>query len=392
LPLAAPERSFLEGTRAAHADVFTEQRLELCWQRGSTTRLAADGVAWRVLDRSGCEELAVESPPEPRPDRFPAGATAALAAEVERARRRAIDRGLDPLRVTASRRHVRVATQAGAREREETRVALVARAGPGTISRLALTADRLDLDAAPPALLTGNRPDSPRPAPGAALVLLGPQAAGVLFHELVGHGCELGPGGAAAAFAPGSTLGSAELFVIDDPSAPGLGASLAGDDEGLAATPLVLVEGGRVASSIACRRSAWLAGVASAGRGRREDFRSAPLPRLTNLFVAPGTADAGELRQAADLRIDRVAAGEASCDGRRARLRFDDPESGISIRILVAVEALAAARLGREVGVEALAICGREGQEVPVAVSAPALLVAAEVEYAFTAAPARKPA
>ena len=79
-------------------------------------------------------------------------------------------------------------------------------------------------------------------------VVLAPQAAGVLLHEVVGHLCE-DPGqdpGSLLEDLWGRRLVRAPLGYVDDPTRPGLAASYAVDDEGSPARAVRVMDRGRL--------------------------------------------------------------------------------------------------------------------------------------------------
>jgi TldD protein len=134
-------------------------------------------------------------------------------------------------------------------------------------------------------------------------VVLAPSVAGLLVHEVYGHALE-----ADAVMADGkpnrdtgmpwrlgAKVGSEEITIRDDPCVPGGFASYAFDGEGIAPEVVTLVERGRVAGYLCDRASAARAGLDPNGHGLRQDYRYAPLPRMTNTHLLNGTSDPDDL-------------------------------------------------------------------------------------------------
>ncbi len=159
--------------------------------------------------------------------------------------------------------------------------------------------DRVDMNDILAALgrSSTRRPFQPRT--GNQLPILFSQGtAGVLFHELVGHLLE---GDIVAAgtspLCPIGRRGSwpSSLHVVDDPTRFDLPGAFTCDDEGVPARPLTLIQHGEVAGALCDRESAAALARAPAG-GRRSTWSSPPVPRLSNLIIAPGAATVDNLR------------------------------------------------------------------------------------------------
>jgi TldD protein len=134
-------------------------------------------------------------------------------------------------------------------------------------------------------------------------VVLAPAVAGLVVHEVYGHALEADAvpadgdpdGGAAMPRGLGAKVGTEEITIRDDPLVPGGFASYAFDGEGIAAQAVTLVEHGRIAGYLCDRASAARAGMGLNGHGLRQDYRYAPLPRMTNTHLLNGTSDPYDL-------------------------------------------------------------------------------------------------
>jgi predicted Zn-dependent protease len=220
---------------------------------------------------------------------------------------------------------------------------------------------------------------------GSYAAVLGPDAAAVLVHETVGHLAEAAPG---ARPALGLRLASEALSAADDPRAPGGPARYEYDDDGvrsLAATPLL--REGVLVGELHTASTARAAGALPTANARAASAWHPPLPRMSNLVCAAGTApeDALVARTGRGVYLRRL--GEAGLS-----------RAGVSARVVLAEriqdgaltgELLAGGWVQEEHGVlrrvaeagdaprfRANAMCGRAGQLLfDVGSCAPALRI-----------------
>jgi TldD protein len=131
-----------------------------------------------------------------------------------------------------------------------------------------------------------------REAPAGEIdVVLAPGDSGILLHEAVGHGLEADFNRKKTSNYSdriGERVASELCTVVDDASLQGARGSINVDDEGQPPTRSILIEGGVLKGYMQDRHSAEFFGTASDGHGRRESFRSHPLPRMTNTMLLPG--------------------------------------------------------------------------------------------------------
>jgi TldD protein len=126
---------------------------------------------------------------------------------------------------------------------------------------------------------------------GPQTVVLSPGWSGVLLHEADGHGLEadfIHKGTSLYAGKIGARVASELCTVIDNGELPHRRGSLNVDDEGEVAQQKVLIEDGVLSGYMVDRLSGRAMGLQSTGNGRRESYRHAPMPRMTNTYLAPG--------------------------------------------------------------------------------------------------------
>src|SRR5206468_6886655 len=114
---------------------------------------------------------------------------------------------------------------------------------------------------------------------------------GILLQEAIGHGLEadfIRKGTSLFAGKLGEKVASELVTVIDDGTVAGGRGSINVDDEGNPGERKVLIENGVLKGYLYDHLNAKLTGQRSTGSGRRQSFRHAPLPRMTNTYLAPG--------------------------------------------------------------------------------------------------------
>jgi len=131
-----------------------------------------------------------------------------------------------------------------------------------------------------------------RDAPAGEMpVVLGPGDSGILLHEAVGHGLEADFNRKQTSNYTGQlgkVVASELCTVVDDGTIANSRGAINVDDEGYAGQRNVLIENGVLVGYMHDRLSARHFGLTPTGNGRRESFRSMPLPRMTNTSLAGG--------------------------------------------------------------------------------------------------------
>lgn len=231
------------------------------------------------------------------------------------------------------------------------------------------------------------------PAPvGEMPVVLGPGYPGVLFHEAVGHGLEGDHHRKhLSAFdgKVGERIAASGVTVIDDGGLEGRLGSLGIDDEGTPPDRTVLVEDGVLTGLMQDRLNAGLMNARSTGNGRRQSYAHLPMPRMTNTFLANGTADPADIIASIDRGIYATEFDGGQVDIVTGRFNFTTIEAWLVEKGKLVAPVRGATLIG--VGHEALrhvsmigndldydtgmATCGKQGQSLHVSVGQPTLRI-----------------
>ncbi len=328
---------------AAAADSLTrlarheEQRLEVFFERFDTVELLPKGAGNRVrlrreqglavrrIENGGsrlasadtisgpvfaacCDRVAGSSgslggaPPRIRTDRRPA----LRLAEVEQAES-LLTRAVNRRRVgfpmeTTVRRHRRqvqiIHGPIAAGPQFEEYFSLRVRMPWGVWGGLVPSLADEDLDPVAACLVDRLRSRGRSPHRGVpAVLVLGPNAAAVMLHEVVAHALEADT--LALSGAPdrvvGMKLGGPELDVVDDPRSAPSGCTRSCDDEGTAVISRWLLRRGRVRQPLADLGWAERCPGMIPGAGRRASRHRLPGPRTTHLELLPGAVPENDL-------------------------------------------------------------------------------------------------
>lgn len=138
------------------------------------------------------------------------------------------------------------------------------------------------------------------PEGGRSTVILAPSIVGLLVHEAIGHTVEADfvQAGSVAAGKIGQRVAS-DLVTLCDSGASefydGAGGSIAVDDEGVVARNTVIIADGYLRSYLHNRESAAKFGVEPTGNARAWEYSDAPLIRMRNTYMRPGTSSLEEM-------------------------------------------------------------------------------------------------
>ncbi len=230
-----------------------------------------------------------------------------------------------------------------------------------------------------------------RPAPSGVLpVVLAKGSGGILFHEACGHGLEadhIVKNSSVYAGKLGKTVASSLVTLVDDGSIDREWGTFAVDDEGNPAQRNTLIEDGVLVDYLMDYRSAKSFDHGPRGNGRRQDYRSLPMVRMTNTFLLPGDSDAEEIVAGTErgVYVAALSGGQVNTttgdfvfgtqeaylieNGRITAPIRDTQLIGNGPAVLGEIDAV-----GSDFGMNA-GTCGKEGQSVPVGTGQPTLRI-----------------
>jgi TldD protein len=227
---------------------------------------------------------------------------------------------------------------------------------------------------------------------GEMSVVLAPGWPGVLIHEAVGHGLE-GDFNRRRTSAFSGRIGEKVAAdcctIIDDGTMPNRRGSLDIDDEGEPTGRTVLIENGILKGYLQDRQNAALMRTARTGNGRRESYKFAPMPRMTNTYMAGGQYDPKEIIGSVKRGIFAVSFGGGQVDITSGAFTF----SATSARLIENGELTVPLKgvtfigngpkalhfvsmVGNDVALDTgVGTCGKDGQGVPVGVGMPTVRI-----------------
>lgn len=223
-------------------------------------------------------------------------------------------------------------------------------------------------------------------------VVLAPGDSGVLLHEAVGHGLEADfnrKGTSNYANRIGEKVASDLCTVVDDARLEHSRGSINVDDEGNLPESITLIENGILKGYIQDRHSGDYFKVGSSGNGRRESFRSHPMPRMTNTLLLSGESDAEEIVRSVKNGVYAVKFGGGQVDIANGDFVFSLTEGyliedGKITAPLKGVNLIGngpdvmrkVTMLGDDMKVsDGVWTCGKDGQSVPVGVGCPTIKI-----------------
>ncbi len=229
------------------------------------------------------------------------------------------------------------------------------------------------------------------PAPAGEMeVVLGPGWPGILLHEAVGHGLEADFNRKkTSAFTGliGQSVASSKVTVVDNGTMAGRRGSLNVDDEGSPTQETVLIEGGILKGYLSDKLSSRLMGCTNTGSGRRENYQSIPMPRMTNTYMLAGDDDPEDILRSVKRGLYAVNFGGGQVDITNGKFVFSASEAYLiedgkitaPVRDATLIgngpEALKhVSMVGHDLKLdEGIGTCGKDGQSVPVGVGMPTI-------------------
>jgi TldD protein len=236
-----------------------------------------------------------------------------------------------------------------------------------------------------------NLEAKPTPA-GMMPVVLGSGWAGVLLHEAVGHGLEADSNRKkSSAFAGriGEQVASTSCTVVDNGTIAGKRGSLNIDDEGTPTQCTTLIEKGVLRGYMQDKLNAKLMADKPTGNGRRESYACLPIPRMTNTYMLAGNYDSQEIIQSVKKGIYAVNFKGGQVDITSGKFVFNVSEAYLIENGKITSPIKGASLIGngpeilKQVSMvgndlqldEGIGTCGKHGQNVPVGVGQPTVLI-----------------
>jgi TldD protein len=244
-------------------------------------------------------------------------------------------------------------------------------------------------EAARQAIATLGAVDAPA---GPQTVVLAPGWSGILLHEAIGHGLEadfIRKKTSLFAGKLGERVASDHVTVIDDGTVSGNRGSLNIDDEGNPGQRKVLIEKGILRGYLYDSLNARLMGEKTTGSGRRQSFQHAPMPRMTNTFLAPGDHAPEEIVRSVARGLFCKHFGGGQVDITNGNFVFEAAEAYLIEKgritkpvkgaTLIGVGPIALSKISM-VGNDpshdpGMGTCGKDGQSVPVGVGLPTVRI-----------------
>jgi TldD protein len=264
--------------------------------------------------------------------------------------------------------------------------------GGGRFALHEVTDDRLQgmVDKATSMALTNL---SARPAPaGEMTVVLGPGFPGVLLHEAVGHGLEGDFHRKRESVFNGllgERIAAPGVHVVDDATLAHARGSLNVDDEGVRGQRTLLIEDGRLVGLMQDKTSARLTHHTPTGNGRRQSYADLPLTRMTNTFLDNGPYNPAEILASVRHGLYAVEFSGGTVDITSGQFNFSAEKAFLieNGRVTAPIEGAtligvghqtlkSISMIGNDLALDSgVAVCGKNGQMVPVGVGQPTIRI-----------------
>lgn len=227
---------------------------------------------------------------------------------------------------------------------------------------------------------------------GEMTVVLGNAWTGILLHEAIGHGLE---GDAIRKKTSlfhnllGEQIASPNITVVDDGTIENRRGSINIDDEGSPSQRNVLIENGKLVGFMQDRMNANLMKTAVTGNGRRENFESLPIPRMTNTFMLAGESSFDEIITSAKNGVFAKSFSDGQVDVASGKFVFSASEAYLIENGKITAPIKGAMLIGDGSSIlkkismvgsdfsldNGVGTCGKDGQWVPVGVGQPTVLI-----------------
>ena len=214
---------------------------------------------------------------------------------------------------------------------------------------------------------------------------------GIFFHEAIGHSLE-------ADFIRkkvscfwdklGQPIASPVVSLVDDGTYRGGWGTVNVDDEGQLGRDTRLIDKGICSAFLQDTISSRLLKMETTGNGRRESFRSMPIPRMTNTYLLAGESDPSDIIKSVDKGIYVVKIGGGNVEPATGRFVFSVSEGymiegGKVTRPLKGIQLMGngldvlknISLVGNDLLVIGGGTCGKGGQSKPTGFGNPTLKV-----------------
>lgn len=234
-----------------------------------------------------------------------------------------------------------------------------------------------------------------REAPAGEMeVVLAPGDSGILLHEAVGHGLEADFNRKKTSNYTdciGQEVASELCTVVDDATLAHSRGAINVDDEGRVPERATLIENGVLRGYMHDRHSADYFKTPATGNGRRESFKSHPMPRMTNTLLLAGPHDPEEIVKSVKHGVFASKFGGGQVDISNGDFVFSLTEGyliedGKITAPLKGVNLIGngpdvmrkVVMLGNDMETsDGIWTCGKDGQSVPVGVGCPTVKISA---------------
>lgn len=223
-------------------------------------------------------------------------------------------------------------------------------------------------------------------------VVLAAGDSGILLHEAIGHGLEADFNRKKTSNYSGrvgEVVASRLCTVVDDGTIPESRGSINVDDEGNPPGYNVLIENGVLRAYLQDRVSANAMGARPTGNGRRQSFKHYPMPRMTNTYMLVGESSPEDIIRSVQKGVYCVAFSGGQVNISNGDFVFSVTEGYLieDGRVTAPIRNVNLIGNGPDVLTKVTAVghdfklsdgrwtCGKDGQQVPVGVGIPTVLV-----------------
>ena len=223
-------------------------------------------------------------------------------------------------------------------------------------------------------------------------VILGPAQSGILLHEAVGHPLEADfnrKGTSAYSGRIGELVASNLCSIYDSGNIANERGAINFDDEGIPSAENLLIENGILRNYMHDRISAKYFRTNPTGNGRRESYAYYPIPRMTSTYLANGESDPEEIIQSVKKGVYCQEFSGGQVDISNGDFVFvptvawlvENGKKIVPIKNFTLIgngpDAMSkVSMVGNDFAMsEGIWTCGKDGQNVPVGVGLPTVLV-----------------